>query len=80
MRFTLPAGVEAADLAALLDGDATVSTAGRPKSSSRRRAPTATLHALTGWALDRGHELDGLVVQRPSLEDLFLTLAATTER
>ena len=37
--------------------------------------PTATLHTLTGWALERGYELDGLAVQRPSLEDLFLTLA-----
>ncbi|HSJ28555.1 MAG TPA: ABC transporter ATP-binding protein [Acidimicrobiia bacterium] len=38
--------------------------------------PTAVelLHALTSWALDRGIELDGLEVRRPSLEDVYLEL------
>lgn len=35
---------------------------------------TAALHALTGWALDRGVELEGLMVTRPSLEDVYLQL------
>ncbi|MDA8060918.1 MAG: ABC transporter ATP-binding protein [Actinomycetota bacterium] len=38
--------------------------------------PTATLHALTGWALGRGVELEGLEVTRPTLEDVYLELTA----
>jgi len=36
--------------------------------------PTAVLHALTGWALERGVELADLTVRRPSLEDVYLAL------
>ena len=36
--------------------------------------PAAVLHALTGWALDRGSELPELSVRRPSLEDAYLAL------
>jgi ABC-2 type transport system ATP-binding protein len=35
---------------------------------------TRTLHVLTGWALERGVELEGLTVSRPSLEDAYLDL------
>jgi ABC-2 type transport system ATP-binding protein len=35
---------------------------------------TATLHRLTGWALDQHVELAGLEVTRPSLEDVYLSL------
>ena len=41
--------------------------------------PTATLHALTGWALERGHDLAGLTVSRPTLEDMFLEVTAGAE-
>jgi ABC-2 type transport system ATP-binding protein len=41
----------------------------------RTHEPTKTLHTLTGWALDQGAELTGLVVERPSLEDVYLQLA-----
>ncbi len=34
----------------------------------------ATLHALTGWAIDHGEDLDGMTVTRPSLEDIYLEL------
>jgi ABC-2 type transport system ATP-binding protein len=37
---------------------------------------TATLHRLTGWALDQHVELTGLEVIRPSLEDVYLELTA----
>ena len=37
---------------------------------------TATLHRLTGWALDQHVELTGLEVIRPSLEDVYLDLTA----
>ncbi len=36
--------------------------------------PVAALHALTSWALERGVELRGLTVTRPSLEDVYLEL------
>jgi ABC-2 type transport system ATP-binding protein len=36
--------------------------------------PTHVLHELTGWAVTRGIELDGLEVVRPSLEDVYLEL------
>jgi ABC-2 type transport system ATP-binding protein len=36
--------------------------------------PTRALHELTGWALERGVELEGLEVTRPSLEDVYLHL------
>ncbi|MEX0991933.1 MAG: ABC transporter ATP-binding protein [Actinomycetota bacterium] len=40
----------------------------------RSEDPAAFLHALTGWALERGTGLDGLTVQRPTLEDVYLEL------
>ena len=36
--------------------------------------PVRALHALTGWALERGVPLEGLTVDRPSLEDVYLSL------
>jgi ABC-2 type transport system ATP-binding protein len=36
--------------------------------------PTAVLNRLTGWAVERGVELKGLSVERPSLEDVYLQL------
>ena len=35
---------------------------------------TATLHSLTGWALEHGVSLDSLQILRPSLEDVYLSL------
>jgi hypothetical protein len=35
---------------------------------------TRTLYELTGWALEQGVALDGLMVSRPSLEDVYLEL------
>lgn len=36
--------------------------------------PSSVVHALTGWAIDRGSELPALEVRRPSLEDAYLEL------
>jgi ABC-2 type transport system ATP-binding protein len=36
--------------------------------------PTQALHQLTDWAIGRGHVLAGLMVERPSLEDVYLEL------
>jgi ABC-2 type transport system ATP-binding protein len=41
--------------------------------------PTRVLHELTGEALREGRELDGLVVRRPTLEDVYLALTADEE-
>jgi ABC-2 type transport system ATP-binding protein len=41
--------------------------------------PVETLHRLTGEALERGEELEGLEVTRPSLEDVYLELTAAAE-
>ncbi len=45
----------------------------------RTSAPTEALHVLTRWALDRGEELPGLSVTRPSLEDVYLALTEPSE-
>ena len=40
-------------------------------------APTQALHGLTSWATSKGVELEELSVSRPSLDDLFVQLAAS---
>ena len=68
IRFSLPAGHAVGDLPvpAALDGDGRIAV--------DVAEPTETLHKLTGWALERGITLPGLVVDRPSLEDIYLRL------
>ena len=76
IAFRLPDGVDETDLPA---------AAGRPSSVKERSvefrsdSPTAHLHTLTGWATAAGHELEGLTVRRPSLEDVYLGLIGETE-
>ena len=41
--------------------------------------PTRLLHQLTDKALSEGRELEGLVVRRPSLEDVYLSLTEEAE-
>jgi ABC-2 type transport system ATP-binding protein len=41
--------------------------------------PVQTLNELTGEALAKGEDLEGLEVTRPSLEDVYLELTATAE-
>ncbi len=36
--------------------------------------PTAELHRITSWAVERGIELEDLSVSRPSLEEIYLAL------
>ena len=47
--------------------------------SVETRTPVADLNALTGRALERGEELEGLEVTRPNLEDVYLSLTADGE-
>jgi ABC-2 type transport system ATP-binding protein len=70
IRFRLPAGTSAADLPRLgaditFEGSTVVVVTDRP---------TLAAHALTGWAIERGLDLPGLTVERPSLEDVYLSL------
>ena len=70
VSFRLPPGVDVADLPAL-DGE--VSAEGLDWQLTTAR-PTAALHTLTGWAVERGVEVPDLSVHRPSLEDVYLDL------
>ncbi|MEE9533162.1 MAG: ABC transporter ATP-binding protein, partial [Acidimicrobiia bacterium] len=36
--------------------------------------PTEALNEITSWAMERGLELEGLTVERPTLEDIYLRL------
>jgi len=72
IRFRLPAGATAADLPRL-GADAAVAVEDNTVLVTTER-PTAIAHALTGWALQRGLDLPGLTVARPSLEDVYLSL------
>ena len=74
VRFEVPAGVDAADVLASVPAGATVRN-GRVEFTTV--TPTADVNAVTGWALQRGIELAGLVVARPTLEDVFLELAGS---
>jgi len=49
-------------------------TAANGRMVLRTADPTRCLNELTGWALERGVELDHLEVTRPSLEDVYLEL------
>ncbi len=71
IRFRIPDGAALPDVAGLevRDGLAELKT----------EAPTAALHRLTGWAVDRGVELDALSVARPTLEDVYLELTRSAE-
>ncbi len=70
IRFRLPAGVEPAAIAP--DGMAWTSEGSLMQISSAD--PVRDLNALTGRALGHGYDLEGLTVERPSLEDVYLEL------
>ena len=72
IRFTVPDRAEpVADLLAPISGD----IVGRDRQVEiTTDAPTADLAHLTGWAAERGFELEGLTVTTPSLEDVYLSL------
>ena len=74
IRFTVPDRAEpVADLLAPISG----AIVGRDSQVEiTTDAPTADLAHLTGWAAERGIELEGLTVSTPSLEDVYLSLVA----
>ena len=71
IRFVLPAGWSLGDLPEVpalsrsMDGDRVLVVSGEP---------VAATHTLTGWALERGLELERFSVSRPTLEDIYLEL------
>jgi ABC-2 type transport system ATP-binding protein len=70
VSFRLPDGVEA-------DGVPAIGITRRVAGTSVELAsvsPTADVHALTQWAMNRGVELADLRLARPSLEDVYLDL------
>lgn len=77
VSFMLPESVATSDAASvfaeLVGGE--VRVAGRLVETTLD-SPTRAVHALTGWALDAGIELQSLTVKRASLEDVYLQLAA----
>jgi ABC-2 type transport system ATP-binding protein len=72
ITFALPGGTEIGELPGTLAERAQEEGGGLIALPST--AVTADLHALSGWALDRGLELDELEVRRPTLEDVYLKL------
>ena len=74
VAFRLPDGVDVASLPDL--GTTPVAEGADWRLSTA--TPTAVLHTLTAWALDRGVELPALTVRRPSLEDAYLALIGET--
>jgi ABC-2 type transport system ATP-binding protein len=75
ISFALPDGYSAADLPA--QAQAAAGEDGRVVVEADE--PTELLHQLTGWALDHGTTLPGLTVDRPSLEDIYLSLTAAQD-
>src|SRR5256714_11348694 len=75
IRFVLPSGIAAPAI------DGTEVAPSNDAVELVAADPTRALHELTGWAIERGVELAGLEVRRPSLEDTYLELTGgpTTE-
>jgi ABC-2 type transport system ATP-binding protein len=68
IRFRLPAGVNPDALPVKVEVD----HHGFCELTTNEDA--VVLHALTGWSIDNGIALEGLVASRPSLEDTYLAL------
>ncbi len=66
---------------ALIDGlpadDVVIAENGRV--TVRTNEPTAAIHRISGWALERHIELVDLVVSRPTLEDVYLELTGDVD-
>jgi ABC-2 type transport system ATP-binding protein len=77
IAFALPAGVGLGHLPPLDGADVSEPAPGHVRVITREGLRSA--HALTGWALERGHELRGFAVSQPSLEDVYLRLTDTQE-
>jgi ABC-2 type transport system ATP-binding protein len=77
VRFMLPTGASLADLP--LPPGLTPTRRGEMVEFAIDE-PTVVLHDLTAWAIGRGEVLTGLAVNRPTLEDVYLSLTGGSER
>jgi ABC-2 type transport system ATP-binding protein len=77
ITFPLPQGVSIADLPAPLAERVRLEAGALVVLPNASVA--ADLHALCGWALERGLELDELEVRRQTLEDVYLKLTTLDE-
>jgi ABC-2 type transport system ATP-binding protein len=76
IRFRMPHGTAAAEIAAAVGVDPDLSGNVVTLAS---RDPQRELHALLDWAREQQIELEDLEVRRPSLEDVFLDLTSQPE-
>jgi ABC-2 type transport system ATP-binding protein len=76
ISFVLPRRLEVSDLPTEVAAQAQVANGAVSVTSDR---PIEVLHLLTGWALERSLDLEGLEVRRPTLEDIYLELTAAAE-
>jgi ABC-2 type transport system ATP-binding protein len=74
ISFRLPAPASAGDLPATITAQLQTDPDGALRLPST--SVTADVHVLSGWALERGIELDDLEVSRPTLEDVYLQLTS----
>jgi ABC-2 type transport system ATP-binding protein len=74
ISFALPSGTALADLPDLAGARVSEPAPGHAMVVTTEGLRTA--HVVTGWALERGHELRGFAVSQPSLEDVYLRLTA----
>jgi ABC-2 type transport system ATP-binding protein len=74
IRFVLPAGARLDDLPDLVDAEIELGLEGRVTVATPNGLRAA--HLLTGWALERGVDLRGFTVAKPTLEDVYLQLTA----
>jgi ABC-2 type transport system ATP-binding protein len=77
IAFALPDGVGVADLPDLDEAAVSEPSPGRVHVVAPHGLRAS--HAITGWALERGHELRGFEVSQPSLEDVYLRLTAEND-
>lgn len=72
VTFTLPSGVGIGDLPVSREQVRLLDGRGQVLISTERVMPT--LHALSGWAIERNIDVSDLRVHRPELEEVYLAL------
>jgi ABC-2 type transport system ATP-binding protein len=78
IMFSLPTGCALTELPVPITARADRDADGKVELAGS--SVIADLHAISGWALERGLELDDLEVRRPTLEDVYLQLTANDPR
>jgi ABC-2 type transport system ATP-binding protein len=88
ISFTVPGGAHDLPSVFTVPGDdhepartgAVWSVSDSGHASISTTEPVRVLHDITEWALQRGVDLEGLTVLRPSLEDVYLELTAPADQ